>query len=70
MTTDTIIKILLVAPFAAIGLWAIRLRLRLKKIGVKVSEEHKPSKSIVSYASSYTDYATRYKDYVGQLNDD
>ena len=38
MTTGTIIKIILAAPFAALVLWAIRLRLRLKKMGVKVSE--------------------------------
>ena len=35
MMTDTIIKIILVAPFVALVLWAIRLRLRLKKMGVK-----------------------------------
>ncbi len=38
MTTDTIIKLILVAPFAALILWAIRLHLSLKKMGVKVSE--------------------------------
>ena len=35
MATDTIIKIILAAPFVALVLWAIRLRLRLKKMGVK-----------------------------------
>ena len=38
MTTDTIIKIILAAPFVALVFWAIRLRLRLKKMGVKMPE--------------------------------
>ena len=44
MTTDTIIKILLAAPFAGMLFYAIYLRLKLKKMGVKVSEGEKKYK--------------------------